>query len=240
MADTFNFLLRLLSALWSFVGHFSDISFVVGISLTILYARSPSFKQWVKNNIEPLLHRFFRVGIKPRRQQIRSVVIIRVRGNPPLLAFVLNELRWECYRNEKTNKEYYREREKKHWAIYPFDYYGVSSEEKAEHIRNPLNLNMVELDERWLEVVVRPSKNENSSPYQFVRVKGENFRVNQLESEGFLVTDTHYEWEGIKEIDKKLYFKLILWVFGKNRICGVNRKFEKGLNELWKEWGKRA
>lgn len=119
MADTLNFLLRPLSVPWSFVGHFSDISFVVGISLTILYARSPSFKQWVKNNIEPLLHKFFRVGIKPRREQIRSVAIVRVRNNPPLLAFVLNELRWESVQNKKTNTEYYRDREKKHWAIYP-------------------------------------------------------------------------------------------------------------------------
>lgn len=120
-----------------------------------------------------------------------------------------------------------------------YDYYGISSEEKAEYLRNTHNLNLVELDKQWLEVVVRPLKNENSNLYQFVRVKGENLRVNQLESEDFFVTDTHYEWVGIKEIDKKLYFKLILWVFGKNRVCGVNRGFEKGLNELWKEWGKR-
>lgn len=99
---------------------------------------------------------------------------------------------------------------------------------------------MVELDSQWLEVVVRTSINENSSSYQFVRVKGENLRINQLESEDYLVTDTHYEWEAIKEIDKKLYFKLILWVFGQNRIYGVNHRFEKGLDELWKEWEKHV
>lgn len=82
MADTLNFLLSLLKVLWGFVGHFSDISFVVGIILTIFYARSPSFKQWVNNNIKPLLHRFFRVGVKSRREQILSVAIIRIRGNP--------------------------------------------------------------------------------------------------------------------------------------------------------------
>ena len=239
MIDTFNLLLRFLHAIWNFVGHLSALDFLCGILLLIFCVRFPSFKQWIKNKIKPSLHKLYRLGVKQRRQKILSIAIIQVRNNPKLLAFVLNELRWEWIRNEKTNKEYYRNIKKKHWAIYPFDYFGLSLKEKAGFIHNYNNLNLIELNERWLEVVQRTTKNKNSRPYQFVRVNGANFRVEHLEAEDFLVTDTHYEWEDVKEIDKKLYYKLILWVFAKNQIWGENRKFENGLKKLWEEWGKR-
>lgn len=225
---------HLWSIIWRIIGTLSVICFVVGIIRKISYARFPAFELLVKNKIKPHFIRFFRDGKIHRREQILDVAIIRVRSNPPMLAFVLKELRWEFFRNEKTQKELYRDRLKAHWAFYPFDYYGFSSKEKAEYIRNPPHDRMVPLDEYWLEVIIKQRKQENSTVSQSVKIKDELFSVDILQTDDYLVTDTHYEWEDIKKKDKKLYYKLILWVFGENR------KLKNGLKEIWKEWGKRV
>lgn len=229
--------------IWSILDHISVVWFIAAIIIAIACTRSPSFKQWMKDHIKTLPSRFsWQIGfprIEPRRQQINDeMVIIKIRNTPRLIASILRESRWEWVWSEKEKKEICRKRIKKHWAIYPFDYYEYPSNEVSVDTSTLFAINHHNLDVQWLEVKERPASKKGGNPYTYVEINGKSYQVSELTSDDWLIRDTHYEWVEIRNENKLLYFKLILWVFGKNRICGENRKFKNSLNELWKEWGK--
>lgn len=224
--------------IWSIIDHISVFWFIVSIIIAIFYTLSPSFRQLIKDHIKTLPVRFsWQVGfpwIEPRRQQINDeVVIIKIRNTPRLIASILRESRWEWVWSEKEKKEICIKRIKKHWAIYPFDYYEYPSNEISVNTSTLFSINHHNLDNQWLEVKERPAIKKGGNPYSYVEIRGKSYKVFELTSDDWLVRDTHYEWIEIRDKNKILYFKLILCVFAKNR------KYKDSLDELWKEWGKR-